>query len=276
VSEAIEPEETTEEGRDWLWLEVLCLVIVLVAGAGARYWLGMALPFDDRELELLAAANRPEAGLRVPMIMFAGLALFFLYVALRRSAGVEAAFAGLLALQTSLLFQQQALRFHLLTCFAPVAMGLLMAWRLRSPAFRLPPALRRACLVMALAFAAKGTWLAAGLPERLVGIEAGTHADPQPLAESLAACSPTAITPLERLAGCELAWPAQRSLHQQVAGMKHAARLGKDAHRVTAADSWPDSDAPQAVLLDRAGACLLVVPVGAPAEVAREVLRHPR
>jgi len=273
LSDTSEQAGGTESARDWFWVEVVLFVVVLIAGAGARYWLSTVLPFDETELRFLDGAAFPEVEMRVPMIMFAGLGLFFFYVFVRKSAGIPAAFAALLLLQTNLTFQEEVLRLHPRTLVAPVVMAALMAWRLRRPAWRSPPALSRVWIALALLFVARGTWLGAHLPGRLTEVRAQTHADPQALADSLRACGGGEITPLALLRDCELAWPPHRSLRQQELGLQHAARLGETAHRVTSAADWPESADEQAVLFDRAGACLLVVPAGAPAKVARETLR---
>ena len=79
--------------RDWIWLEVLALLSVLVAGAGLRYWLSTAIPLDASEFAALSRASVRDHGMRVPFIMCNGASLFALYLLVRRAAGIEAAFA---------------------------------------------------------------------------------------------------------------------------------------------------------------------------------------
>lgn len=53
---------------------------VLVAGAGLRYGLSTALPFDAAELDQLRDASVRGRQLRVPFIMINGASLFLLYL----------------------------------------------------------------------------------------------------------------------------------------------------------------------------------------------------
>ena len=260
------------ESRDWFWLEVLALGAMLVAGAALRYWLSTALPFDAAELDTLAEASGRNHGMRVPFIMFNGASLFALYLLLRRSAGVPAAFAGLLLLQTSLAFQQQALRIRGLSlALLPVVIALTL-WRFSRPAWRPPRRVARVLAVMALGLALRGLHLGAGLPQRIATIRRDTAADPAALYTSLVACGGGEITPLDRLRDCALAWPDRRSLAQQETLLQHAQRLGRGAAALDGSRPLPDAGPPRVAVLDRAAVALFAVEPGQPLATAVRVV----
>lgn len=264
---------TERRPADWFWLEAGLLVATLVGGAVLRYWLSTVVPFDAGEIAILQDATDPERPMRVPFIMMNGVSLFVLYVVVRRSAGVGAAFAAELALQGSLAFQLEALRVRWAT---PVVLLLLFAVayvRLTRPARRLPARLDRLLLGLSLLLALREVQLLVTLPGRLSEIRQSTRAELSPLEDSLRACGHPSELPLERLRGCAVAWPARRSVEQQETLWEHQRRLGKDARSVASANEVPrEMPEPAVALLDRRGAGFIVVPEGPLAVTARRVV----
>lgn len=259
--------------RDWFWLEVLALLVVLVSGAALRYWLSTALPFDAAELEALAEASVRDRGMRVPFIMFNGASLFALYLLLRHCAGPPAAFTGLLLLQTSLTFQQQALRIRWTALVILVVVVALTLWSFSRPAWRPPRPAARALAVLALGLALRGLAIGAGLPARLVEIRRDSAADPARLYQSLRTCGGGEITPLDRIRACDLAWPERRSLAQQEALLRHAQRLGRIATAVDGSRPPPSGDGPEVAVLDRTAVALFAVEPGQALATTLQVVR---
>jgi len=248
--------------RDWLWLEVLALLSVLVAGAGLRYWLSTAVPLDASEFAALSRASVRDHGMRVPFIMCNGASLFALYLLVRRAAGVEAAFALLLLLQTSPTFQEHALRIRLSSAaFLPVLAGLAL-WRHGRPAGQVPRVVARALLVAALLLGLRGIHLGLTLPGRMEAIRQSAAADPDALYASLVACGAGAISPLRQLRGCPLAWPASRSLEQQEALLLHAQRLGAAAVALDGSAPLPAPREGRVAVFDRSAVALFAVAEG--------------
>ncbi len=263
------------ESRDWFWVEVLAVLAMLVGGAGLRFWLSTAVPFDAAELEALADASVRNHSMRMPFIMFNGASLFALYLFLRRSAGVPAAFAGLLLLQTSLDFQQRALRIGWLPLALLVVAIALTLWRFTLPARRAPHPVARALALLAVLLAGRGLFLGATLPQRLAAIRRDAAADPALLQASLVACGGTELTPLDRLADCDLAWPKQRSLAQQEALFMHAQRLGGSATVLDGAHPLPDSKPALVAIFDPAAVALFAVEPGPQVATALKVVGTP-
>jgi hypothetical protein len=260
--------------RDWFWLEVLTLVAVLVSGAGLRYWLSTALPFDAWELSALADARVRDHSLRVPFIMINGASLMAFYLIVRRSAGVPAAFAALLLLQTSLSFQNQALRIRWVAAGIMPGMFGLAIWRFTLPHRRLPAKASTALIVLALLLALRGAYLGLTLPARVQAIKVETTANPAALFDSLTACGGGVVTPLARVRTCAVAWPEQRSLVQQEALFEHASRLGGGVTTWADGDPAPEGVGKDAVaLFDVVGVGFLVTPPGPQAETAERVVR---
>jgi len=260
--------------RDWFWLEVLTLLAVLVSGAGLRYWLSTALPYDGWELSALADARVRDHSLRVPFIMINGASLMAFYLIVRRSAGVPAAFAALLLLQTSLLFQNQALRIRWVAAAILPAMVGLALWRFTRPHRRLPQRFSQALIALALLLALRGAYLGLTLPARVQAIKLETTANPAALFDSLRACGGGVVTPLEQLRGCSLAWPEQRSLAQQEALFEHASRLGSGVTTLADAEPVPEPTGQERVaVFDVAGVGFLVTTHGSQAETAERVAR---
>jgi hypothetical protein len=259
--------------RDWIWLEVLALLCVLVAGAGLRYWLSTAIPLDSSEFAALSQASVRDHGMRVPFIMLNGASLFALYLLVRRAAGIEAAFALLLLLQTSPTFQEHALRIRLWTAaFLPVLVGVTL-WRYGRPARHAPIVVARALLVVALLLGLRGVHLGLTLPGRIDAIRQAATADPDALYASLVACGAGAITPLPQLRGCQIAWPPSRSLEQQEALLRHAQRMGANAVVLDGSAPLPRPDEAQVAVFDRSAVALFAVAEGPMVATAARIVR---
>lgn len=257
-------------GRDGFVAEVLLLVAVLVGGAVLRFGLSTALPFDVREMELLAGATDPSRGLRVPFIMLNGASLFALYILVRRSAGVPAAFAALLLLQTSLTFQEAALRIRLTPVGVLPALVALTAWRLTRPPWRARGPVSRALLAVAGLLALKGVVVAVGVPGRMESARAESHADAESLRAALLSCGLGPAVPVEELRRCDLPWPERRSLDQQEDLLDHLRLLGPGAEALLGPPAAPARG--RVAVLDEAAAAFLVVDPGDVAK-ARRVAR---
>ena len=260
------------ERRDWSWLEVPLLFGVLVAGAFARYWLSTAVPFDAGELEALWRANVRTHAVRIPFMMFSGLGLFALYILVRRSAGVPAAFALIFLLQTSVAFQEQALRMRWSTVVAFVVIAVLTYLRFSWPAWRPPRRVSLALVVLAVLLAGRGVWLLVTLSDRLDSIRGAVVADSASLHASLVACGGGVLTPAERLADCTIAWPSGRSLAQQEALLGHEQILSRHARLLDGPDFVLDDVATRVAVYDAKGAALFVVAEGEMVATARRVL----
>lgn len=258
---------------DGLPLELLALIAILVGGAVFRYWLSTVLPFDAAELELLSEVNHRDHAMRAPFIMLNGASLFSLYLLIRRSAGPEAALAGLLLLQASVDFQEQALRIRWLAAPILVSMVALTYWRLMQPGRQAPRTLARGLLLLAALLGVRGLYLGATLPARMDAIRTSVTTDPEILFASVVACGGDIITPLERLTTCELAWPERRSLEQQEALLEHAQFLGTDA--IYRDGNIPvRADGPQQLaVFDPAGVGFLAIPRGPLVEIALRRVR---
>jgi hypothetical protein len=260
---------------DWFWLEVGALLGVLIVGAALRYWLSTVVPFDEAELSALLEATNPSAALRVPMIMLNGASLLLLYLTVRRSAGFELAFAVLLTFQASLTFQVMAMRIRLWPALGLLVMAVLTYVRLTRPARRIPRPWARLCLALAIPLGARELYLLATLQTRMVTIRQESAADPEPLWASIQAAGGGAVTPLEDFRGYELAWPATRSLEQQVALIKHRLRLGSQALAIHGAGEVPQPDGPFVVVYDPAAAAFVAVPEGPWLDTALRVIQPP-
>jgi hypothetical protein len=260
--------------RDWFWLEVLTLLAVLVSGAGLRYWLSTALPFDSWELSALAGVRVRDHSLRVPFIMLNGASLMAFYLIVRRSAGVPAAFAAMLLLQTSLVFQNEALRIRWVAAgILPVMIGLTL-WRFSWPHRRLPQKISKALVLVAALLALRVAYLGLTLPMRIQAIKITTTASPAALFDSLTACGGGVVTPYEQLRECSLAWPEQRSLVQQEALFEHASRFATGVFTVADGAERPDPESgPYVAVFDVAGVGFLVAPAGDQALMAERVVR---
>jgi hypothetical protein len=271
-------EDTAEEvaeprQRDWFWLEVLALLAVLVSGAGLRYALSTALPYDAWELSALADARVADHSLRVPFIMINGASLMAFYLIVRRSAGVPAAFAALLLVQTSLSFQNQALRIRWAASgILPLMVGFAI-WRFTRPHRRLPAGVSRALMVVIALLALRGAHLGFTLPTRVTTIKAETTADPAPLYASLIACGGGVATSVDRLRVCALEWPEQRGLAQQEALFEHASRLGGAVFSAANAESLAEGPGERIAVFDAAGVGFLVASAGSEAETAERIAR---
>lgn len=236
----------------WLLrVEVPALATILVAGAVLRYWLSTVMPFDEVELDFLRGASVAEASGRTPFVMLNGVLLLLAYVWVRRSAGPEVAFAVLLVLQTSLVYQELALRIRVFVIPLLVVGAVLVYARLQHPPARPRPAIARAALVVAGLLCFRGLFVMASLPAMLIEIPRRSEADAEALYASVAACGGGLVTPAERLRECTIDWPASRSLAQQEALFDHLARA-PSATEVTALDA-----ATGVLVFDPAAAALL-------------------
>jgi hypothetical protein len=261
------------KSRDWFWVEAGSLVATLVGGAVLRYWLSTVVPFDPGEVAVLEDASDPDRAMRVPFIMMNGISLFVLYVVVRRSAGVGAAFATELALQASLVFQLEALRIRMLSAVVLLALFVIAYVRLYRPSKRLPRRVDRILLGIALFLSLRQLQLLVTLPGRMAEIRRESRADVASLAASVAACGGERELTLERLPSCPIAWPTKRSLEQQESLWEHQRRLGKDAVAVPAAAAVPPSGpGARVAILDARGAGFIVVPEGPLATTARRVI----
>jgi hypothetical protein len=271
---AIEPNatDTTETGRDWFLLEVGVLFASLVSGAALRYLLSTAIPFDASEFAALSDATTRDHSIRALFIMFNGMSLMALYLLVRRSAGVAAAFAALLLLQTSLGFQEWALRVRAEAIAIPIALGALTWWRHTRPPWRPPQAVARILLIVAVTLGVRGIVLGVSLPGRVTAIRSETAADSEALYRSLAACGGGVVTPLASLRTCSLDWPRQRSLAQQEALLVHAQQLPEAVLVRDDADPLPESGEARVAVFDRDGAGVFLVAEGAAADVALRVI----
>jgi hypothetical protein len=260
--------------RDGFALELSLLLASLVGGAALRYWLSTAVPFDASELARLAEAVDRQRGLRVPFIMLNGVSLLAFYLLVRRSAGVAAALAALLALQTSVAFQQEALRIRFAALPLLLAMVGIAFWRQTRPPGRLPRWQARGLAGLVALLALKGAYLGLNLPQRLEAIRRESTADPAALLASLERCGGALVTPLERLRDCAVAWPARRSLEQQEALLEHAQRVRGGARVLTGPQELRAGPAGGVAVFDPAAAALLVVPGGEAVDTARRVVRN--
>lgn len=259
--------------RDASGYEIPALAAVLVGGAVLRFWLSTVVPFDAREFAMLSHAQVRTHGVRTMFIMVNGLSLLALYLFVRRSVGIAAAFAILLVLQASLTFQEAALRIRWASVPILVAGIALTWWRLTRPAGRLPRWLASGAAILAVLLATRELYLTVTLIPRLDAIRSETRADSEALHRSLIACGGGLETRLEDLKGCELAWPTQRSLAQQEALLAHAQMLSGGARIVDRAASLPGtSEQPQVAIFDREGAALLLVEPGDSVRTAMRVV----
>lgn len=259
--------------RDHVWLELVTLGAILVAGAVFRFWMSTALPFDDAEMAALAEAMSPSHGLRVPFIMLNGVSLFALYLIVRRSAGPPAALVALLTLQTSVWFQTHALRIEWVAVAVLFTMLALAAVRLSRPPWRLPSQTSPWLLALVALLLLRGAWLGATLPDRLDHLRTDLAADPGPLLASLEACGGGSIMSLEALWGCDVAWPETRSLLQQSALLDHRRLLGTHGVALDGRLPLPQGEGGWTVVFDRDGAGLLAVPDGPAVEAARRAVQ---
>lgn len=260
--------------RDWFYVELVALLGTLVAGAVLRYWLSTVLPFDARELATVADAAVVDRGLRVAFIMLNGASLFALYLLVRRSAGVAAAFTVLLALQTSLAFQDEALRIRLPAMLVLPAMVVLTYLRFQRPPWRVPQKVARVLVAVVAVLAVRGAHVMTTLPGRLHDIAAESRAEPGPLLAAVRRCGGGVVTPREVFRGCEIPWPTARSLDQQEAMIEHGHRLGRDAlviHDATTQSTLPATAT--TVVLDPAAAAFIAVPDGPLHDTTVEVVR---
>lgn len=258
--------------RDWSWLEFAFLFCVLGAGAALRYWLSTVTPFSEREMGILVETSVPDHGARGPFIMVNGANLFLLYLLVRRSAGVETAFAVLLALQTSLTFQDLALRIWFPTFLLFPALAVLVYLRFQRPAGEPPPPrLAKTLVVLAVLMAARGGVLLVTLPWRMESTRTASAADAEALLESLQASGGGPVMPLAAFRTCAFAWPEVRSVAQQERLLDHHHLLGGRAVALFAGvpDGLPDE---LIVVFDPAAAAFLAVPRER-LEVARRVVR---
>jgi hypothetical protein len=260
------------ERRSWSWLEVPLLFLLLVGGAFLRYWLSTAIPFDESELRALSTASVRQHSVRIPFIMFNGLSLFMLYILMRRSAGVPAAFALLFLLQTGVGFQELALRIRWPSFVILIVLLGAAYWRFSWPPWRPPMRVARALVAVCVLLAAQGTWLIFTLPARLDGVRIAAAADPDAFHASLRACGGGMVTALESLEGCELAWPDGRSLAQQEAWLAHAQDLRANATPIVDGSPLPRFEEPHFVVFDRPGVALFLVGGGEPLEITQRVL----
>ena len=258
---------------DGVPLELLALVAILVGGAVFRYWLSTVLPFDATEFDLLSEASHRGHAMRAPFVMLNGASLFSLYLLIRRSAGPEAALAGLLLLQSSVDFQEQALRIRWLTAPILVSMIALTYWRLMRPGRQAPRTIARGLLLLAALLGIRGLYLGATLPGRMDAIRTSVTADPETLFASVVACGGDIVTRLEKLTACELAWPEQRSLEQQEALLEHAQFLGSDTIYLGGNTPIRPDGQQQLAVFDPAGVGFLAVPRGPLVEIALRRVR---
>ncbi|MBI3201946.1 MAG: hypothetical protein HYZ29_10415 [Myxococcales bacterium] len=270
------PTVSGEQHRDWFWAEAGFLVATLVGGAVLRYWLSTVVPFDAGEVALLAEATDPERPLRVPFIMLNGVSLFVLYVVVRRSAGVGAAFTAELALQSSLSFQLEAMRVRWFAPAVLIALFVAAYFRLMRPGKRLPARLDRGLLGCALVLSVGELYLLATLRTRMADIARETRADAAVLEASFTACGGRGELPLDRFVACPVAWPKARSVEQQEALWEHQRRLGEDALAIAGPGDVPPAANHRVTLFDRDGAGFVVVPEGPLAVTARRMLATQR
>ncbi|MCP5060569.1 MAG: hypothetical protein GY937_28060 [bacterium] len=254
-------------------LELAALVAILVGGAVLRYWLSTVIPFDGSEFELLSEASHRDRAMRAPFAMMNGASLFCLYLLIRKAAGPEATIAGLLVLQTSMTFQEQALRINWLAVPVLISMMALTYWRLMRPSRQLPQRFAYPLLILAALLGIRGLYLGVTLPARMNEIRTSEIADPEILFDSLVACGGDIVTSLETLAGCDLAWPEQRSLEQQEALLGHAQLLGADAIYLDGNTPIQAGGHQQMAVYDPGGVGFLAVPDGPLLEIALRRVR---
>jgi hypothetical protein len=258
--------------RDWAWLEIPLLVGVLVGGAVLRYWLSTVVPFDAAEMEGLSEASVRSHAVRTPFIMFNGLSLFMFYIIARRSAGVPAAFALIFLLQTSIPFQQQALRIRWSSVAVFVVLTAAAYVRMSWPAWRPSRRVDIGLMVIIAVFAARGVQLVVTLPGRLDSIRESTFADSSTFYDSLVECGGSRVTPLEVLTRCELDWPAGRSLQQQEALLVHSQNLSGHATLLDGPGPVPAVDHSHVAVFDAEGVGLFVVAEGEMVATTQRVL----
>ncbi len=258
--------------RDWIGFEIPVVFAVLMGGAVLRYWLSTAVPFDASEFTALSGASMRGRGVRVPFIMFSGISLLMFYLLVRRSAGVAVALVLLLAVQTSVGFQELALRIRWTSFGIMVCMLAVAYWRHTLPAQRAPRAVTTASSVLAVLLAVWGAYLGFTLPARLEAIRHETTGDVEGLHASLVACGGGDVTPLDTLRDCPLSWPSQRSLDQQEAQLLHAQNLSKDVSVFDGSAPPPERDTPHVGIFDRSAAVFFVVAAGEPAVIAQRIV----
>lgn len=260
------------ERRDWSWLEIPLLFGVLVAGAFVRYWLSTVVPFDAGELEILREASVRNHSVRTLFIMFSGLGLFLLYILARRSAGVPAAFALVFLLQTSVGFQEQALRIRGATVVVVIALVVVTYLRFSWPPWRPTRRVGAALVVVTALLAARGAWILVTLPDRMDAIRRAASADGAAFHASLVVCGGGVLTPTARLADCALSWPSARSLDQQTALLLHDQMLYGHATLYEGREPAIRGGSESVAVYDAAGVGLFVVDAAEGLEVAERVL----
>lgn len=267
-----EPNESNER-RDFSGFEIPALLAVLVGGAVIRFWLSTVIPFDDAEFDALTGAQVRNFSVRTIFIMVNGLSLLALYLFVRRSGGIALAFAVLLCLQASLTFQEHALRMRPLVVGLLIVMIVVTWWRHTRPPWRPPRAVSIAAALLAAVLAVRELHLAITLIPRLESIRRDTEGDAAALLRSATDCGGGPIAPLARLRGCELAWPAQRSLEQQQALLSHAQMMGAAAAIYDGRAPLVGDDAGRVAIFDEKAAAFLIVSEGESVDIALRVMR---
>jgi hypothetical protein len=154
-----------------------------------------------------------------------------------------------------------------------VAMFVITYWRHMRPPTRAPAWAARAFAVLAALLVLRGVFLGVTLPARLERLRQENIADPHRLFASLERCGGGVVTPLERLRGCPLDWPARRSLEQQEALLDHLRSLDGDAASLDAPTLREGADLAGLAVFDPAAVTLLAVAPGTTAETAERVVR---
>ncbi|MCP5042458.1 MAG: hypothetical protein GY944_15645 [bacterium] len=258
--------------HDTTLLEIPAVFAILVTGAVLRYWLSTAVPFDASEFEALFGAGVRGAGVRVPFIMFNGISLLMFYLIVRRSAGVAAAIALLLAVQTSLAFQEQALRLRWPSVAIMIGMLVLTYWRHTLPGWRAPRAAAVALSLLAAMLAMRVLYLGVTLPTRLEEIRRETTGDAAALYASLVACGGGESSSLETLRGCKLVWPTTRSLEQQEALLFHQQTLSTRTSAYYADGPLAEQDPTSVAVFDFDAAAFFIVADREMEAIARRVV----
>jgi hypothetical protein len=207
-----------DEGR-WLALEIAAVVLVLIAGAGYRFFLSSAVPYGAGELAILSESNSGQPGIRMAFVMLNGFSLGLFYLLARRSMGPVAALTAEFGIQTVPPFQHAAMRISWVPLAGVALMLALTAWRFSRPPTRLPEASVRPLLAVLVALVLWGVALWVQLPGQLMDhLEDATP-------DAVAAACGEGPLPVSELKQCALPWPSDRSLGQQERMLEQRVRV---------------------------------------------------
>ncbi len=239
------------------WIELVVVGAVLIAGALVRYALSTVVPFGEGELAVLASATTVDRGVRMAFVMANGASLAGLYLIARRSAGVPAALAVLLLLQSSLAFQTAAMRISWLAPAILLGTVAATAFRFQFVPWRPPRTVNIALAAGAALLGLRGLVMGASLPLTMGTAIESNHADVHAMFTSLEGCGGGVTFPADRLEKCTIAWPPTRDLDQQEALHDHASRL-RPAVQLLASPEAPVPPEATLAVFDAAAAAILV------------------